>query len=62
MIERLKENNVMAVFHYVPLHSSTAGLKYGYFHGEDNYKTRESESLLKLPMYLGSESEQVGVV
>ena len=52
-IEHLKQHGVMAVFHYVPLHSSPAGLKFGRFHGEDVYTTRESNRLVRLPMYFG---------
>lgn len=53
LISYLKENGVQAVFHYVPLHSAPAGLKFGRFHGEDRYTTRESERLVRLPMYYG---------
>ncbi len=49
----LKNNGIHAVFHYIPLHSSPAGLKYGRFHGTDVYTTKESERLLRLPMYYG---------
>lgn len=52
-IEHLKQHGVMAVFHYVPLHSSPAGLKFGRFHGEDVFTTRESDRLVRLPMYYG---------
>lgn len=52
-IEHLKRHGVMAVFHYVPLHSSPAGLRFGRFHGEDVYTTRESDRLVRLPMYFG---------
>lgn len=51
LIDFLKEKGVMAVFHYVPLHSAPAGIKYGRFHGEDKYTTKESDRLLRLPMY-----------
>jgi dTDP-4-amino-4,6-dideoxygalactose transaminase len=47
----LKERGIGAVFHYIPLHSAAAGLKYSRFHGEDRYTTRESERLLRLPLY-----------
>lgn len=47
----LKENDILSVFHYVPLHSSPAGKKFGVFHGEDRYTTRESEKLLRLPLF-----------
>ena len=53
LISHLKKHGIGAVFHYVPLHSSKAGVKYGRFHGEDRYTTKESERLLRLPMYYG---------
>ena len=53
LLQFLKENGVMAVFHYVPLHSSRAGRRFGYFHGEDIYTTAESERLVRMPMYYG---------
>lgn len=53
LISYLKENNIYAVYHYVPLHSAAAGLQYGRFHGEDRYTTKESERLVRLPMYYG---------
>jgi dTDP-4-amino-4,6-dideoxygalactose transaminase len=53
LIDYLKENGVLTVFHYIPLHSSPAGIKFGVFNGEDNFTTRESERLLRLPMYYG---------
>ena len=53
LIRFLKQNGVGAVFHYVPLHSSTAGLRLGRFYGEDRYTTRESERLVRLPLYYG---------
>ena len=49
----LREKGVAAVFHYVPLHSSLAGRKYGRFCGVDRYTTFESERLVRLPMYYG---------
>lgn len=51
LIKHLKENDISAVFHYIPLHTAPAGLKFGRFHGEDVYTTRESERLVRLPMY-----------
>lgn len=51
LIAYLKENGIYSAFHYVPLHSSPAGKKFGRFHGEDIYTTRESERLLRLPMF-----------
>lgn len=57
LISFLKENGVLAVFHYVPLHSAPAGEKYGIFCGEDCYTTKESERLVRLPMYYGLSQE-----
>ena len=51
LIQYLKDNDIWAVFHYVPLHSAPAGRKYGRFHGEDIYTTAESERLVRLPLY-----------
>lgn len=62
LIEFLKQNEIYTVFHYIPLHSSPAGEKYGRFHGEDRFTTRESERLLRLPMFYGltqTQCEQV---
>lgn len=49
----LKRNGILAVFHYVPLHSAPAGSKFGRFHGEDRYTTTTFERLLRLPMFYG---------
>lgn len=49
----LREQGVQTAFHYIPLHSSPAGLRLGRFHGEDRHTTRESERLVRLPMYYG---------
>ncbi len=59
LINHLKENEIMSVFHYIPLHSAPAGEKYTVFNGEDEYTTKESERLLRLPMYYGLEKETV---
>lgn len=59
LIDHLKENGVGAVFHYVPLHSSEAGKRFGRFHGEDRYTTRESERIVRLPLYYGLGEEEV---
>lgn len=53
LISYLKQNGVNAVFHYIPLHSAPAGCKYGQFHGEDIFTTKESERLVRLPLYYG---------
>jgi dTDP-4-amino-4,6-dideoxygalactose transaminase len=62
LIRHLKENNIQSVFHYVPLHSSNAGLKFGRFHGLDKYTTKESERLLRLPLYYNIEESKVEYV
>lgn len=54
----LKENGIHAVFHYVPLHSAKAGQRFGRFHGEDIYTTKESERLVRLPLFYNLELEQ----
>ena len=59
LITYLKNNEVMAVFHYIPLHSSPAGKKLGVFSGKDVYTSVESEKLVRLPMYYGLGTEQV---
>lgn len=61
-IEHLKANGIQSVFHYIPLHSATAGKKFGRFHGEDVYTTKESERLVRLPMYYNLEMENVRYV
>lgn len=53
LIAYLRECGVQAVFHYIPLHSAPAGLKFGRFSGEDAFTTRESERLVRLPLYYG---------
>lgn len=62
LIAFLKENGIGAVFHYIPLHSSPAGQQFGRFHGEDKYTTKESERLLRLPMYYGLEKKDIEYV
>lgn len=57
LISFMKENDVLCVFHYIPLHSAPAGRKYGRFFGEDEYTTKESERLVRLPMYYGLKEE-----
>ena len=56
---KIKKNEILSVFHYIPLHSAPAGKKMGRFHGTDEYTTRESERLLRLPMYYGLKPDQV---
>ncbi len=62
LIAFLKENGIGAVFHYIPLHSSPAGQQFGRFHGEDKYTTKESERLLRLPMYYRLEKKDIEYV
>ncbi len=59
LIAWLKEDGILSVFHYIPLHTAPAGRTFGRFHGEDRYTTRESERLARLPMYYGLKLEQV---
>ena len=61
-IDFMKEKEVLTVFHYIPLHSAPAGLKYGRFHGEDIYTTKESERLVRLPMYYNLTLEEVDYI
>ena len=62
LIAKLKNNDICAVFHYIPLHSAPAGRRFGRFNGKDIYTTRESERLLRLPMYYGLQSEDVEII
>lgn len=62
LIAYLKEKEILSVFHYVPLHSAPAGMKFGRFHGEDCYTTKESERILRLPMYYKLTSDQVAYI
>ena len=61
-IQHMKDNGVLCVFHYIPLHSAPAGLKYGRFNGEDVFTTKESERLVRLPLYYGLRGEDVQTV
>ena len=58
----LRAREIVAVFHYIPLHSAAAGLKYSRFAGEDRYTTRESERLLRLPLYYGMTEQDCATV
>jgi len=53
LLKYLRDNNILAVFHYVPLHTSVAGPQFSRFHGFDNYTTKESERLIRLPLWYG---------
>lgn len=57
LISFLKERDIYSAFHYIPLHTAPAGKRFGRFHGEDVYTTRESERLTRLPLYYGLTAE-----
>lgn len=59
LITFLKEQGIQAVFHYIPLHTAPAGQKFGRFHGNDIYTTKESEALVRLPLFYSLEDAQV---
>ncbi|MFB5660217.1 dTDP-4-amino-4,6-dideoxygalactose transaminase [Alteribacillus sp. HJP-4] len=59
LIAWLKEHEISSAFHYVPLHSAKAGRQFGRFHGEDHWTTRESERLIRLPMYYGLREQDI---
>ena len=61
-ISHMREHDVQCVFHYIPLHSAPAGLRFGEFVGEDRYTTKESERLVRLPMYYGIADEDLETV
>ena len=62
-ISYMKENGIGCVFHYIPLHSSPAGVRFGRFFEEDVYTTKESERLVRLPMWYGmGEEDQMKVI
>ena len=56
-IQYLRDREISSVFHYVPLHSAPAGRKFGRFDGEDVYTTKESDRLVRLPLYYGMKPE-----
>ena len=62
LLAYLKQKEILSVFHYIPLHTAPAGVKFGRFHGEDRYTTKESERLARLPMYYGLTVEQVDYI
>ena len=62
LLAYLKERGILSVFHYVPLHSATAGKKFGRFHGEDVYTTKESERLCRLTKYYSLSLEEAAEV
>jgi len=62
LLDEFKKEHIWAVFHYIPLHSAPAGLKYGRFDGIDEFTTKESERLVRLPMYYGLSSNEIDTV
>lgn len=62
LLEYLKQNNINAVFHYIPLHSAQAGLEFGEFNGEDQFTTKESERLIRLPLYYGLSTNEINYI
>ena len=63
LISFMKERDILAVFHYIPLHGAPAGQKYGEFRGQDKYTTAESERLVRLPLYYKlTEADQTRVI
>lgn len=61
-IQYMKDNDILTVFHYIPLHISPAGKKYGEFSGEDKYTTKESERLVRLPLYYSMDDQTLGYI
>lgn len=61
-IDYMKKHDILTVFHYVPLHSAPAGIKFGRFHGLDVYTTTESDRLVRLPMYYKISAEDLGKI
>jgi dTDP-4-amino-4,6-dideoxygalactose transaminase len=62
LLDYLKDNDILSVFHYVPLHSSKAGRRFGEFRGSDRYTTVESERLIRLPLYYGLSKKEIDVI
>ena len=62
LIKFLGDNDILAVFHYIPLHTAPAGLKFGRFHGEDRYTTKESDRLVRLPLFYSITDEQTDYI
>ncbi len=62
LIAALGKDGILSAFHYVPLHTAPAGQKFGRFHGEDVYTTKESERLTRLPLYYGLKEEEADFV
>ncbi|MBE5997726.1 MAG: dTDP-4-amino-4,6-dideoxygalactose transaminase, partial [Lachnospiraceae bacterium] len=62
-LKHMRDCGVLSVFHYIPLHSAPAGQRFGRFDGEDEYTTRESERIARLPLYYGlTEEDRAAVI
>jgi len=61
-IERLKLENINSVFHYIPLHSSLAGIKYGRVYGSMSITNKLPDRLARLPMWVGLQSNIQDVI
>lgn len=62
LIDSLKDSGISSAFHYIPLHNSVTGLEYGSFNGEDVNTTKESERLVRLPMWYGLKKESINLI
>jgi dTDP-4-amino-4,6-dideoxygalactose transaminase len=62
VLSELKKNDIYSVFHYVPLHSSPGGRRYGREHGDLGVTVRQSERLVRLPLWVGLSTEQQGLI
>ncbi|HOP50615.1 MAG TPA: dTDP-4-amino-4,6-dideoxygalactose transaminase [Ignavibacteriales bacterium] len=62
LLQYLRDNGIYAVFHYVPLHTSPAGLKYGKFSSKDIFTTKESEKLIRLPLFYGIKDDDINFI
>lgn len=62
LLEEFKKEDIGAVFHYIPLHSAPAGIKFGRFDSVDKFTTKESERLIRLPMYYGLTNDEINTV
>ena len=61
-LEQLRLDKIYAVFHYIPLHSALAGQRYSRFHGDDRFTTKESERLIRLPIWYGMDESTIDIV
>ncbi len=62
LIQFLAHNGIQSVFHYIPLHNSRAGLELGVFKGKDEFTTKESERLLRLPLYYELKTDDIDII